>query len=197
MSERLTNSGEQKRIRTKISSIQFPEVCPVCMEPAEDLVFVSVTERAGPDSYESRSWIKGEDKVSAAIEAVKGITTFALPTCMRHGSKSVRTLRTRIISVLGFFIFFYPIIFYLLQLNTAIIYSRSLMEPIMGVFVFSVAMFLSILYGLFPRALERNVKFENVKRAKDSVEIVVKNEEYRQLFLEMNEINSEIVTDSD
>lgn len=192
MTESAGNEREKQRIRTKISKIQFPESCPVCMESAEDLVFVTVTERIGPDSYESRAWIKGEDKTSAALETVKGATTFAVPTCMQHGSRSVRTTRTRMIAVLGFFVFFYPILFYLLRINLAIIYSRPLMEPLMGVLVCSAAMLASILYGLFPRALERNLHFENVKRTKDLVEVIIKNEAYRRLFIQMNEINTTI-----
>lgn len=196
MSKQSKSATEGKIIRTRISKIQFPEVCPVCLEQAEDLVFVTITERIDPESYESKTWIKGSDKASATLEAVKGVTTFAVPTCMRHGSKSVRTTRTKMIAFAGFFIFFYPILFFLLQINLALNYSRSLVEPLMGVFIFATAMCISILYGVFPRALERKLKFGSLKRAKDLIEIVIMNDEYRRLFLELNEIYSDIITDS-
>ncbi len=179
---------ETELLRVKISKIEFPEFCPVCMEPAEDLVFISVTESKGLESYELKSWMRRSDKASAALEAAKGVTTFAVPTCMQHGSKSVRTIKTRIISAFGFFVFFYPILFFLLQINLALVYSRSLMEPLTGALISIIAMILVILYGLFPRALERSLIFENVKRVKDSVDLKLRNDEYRRLFLEMNEI---------
>ena len=87
------------------------------MEPAEDLVFITIVESYGPDSYETSSWMKGDDKAGAALQSAKSSTTFSVPTCMAHGSKSVRTIRTRFITVMGFFVLFYPIIYYLLQIH--------------------------------------------------------------------------------
>jgi hypothetical protein len=127
MTEQVKTKKRKLHVKAKISRIQFPEICPVCLNDAEDLVFVTVIERIGSDSYESSSMIKGEDKISAALEAAKGATTFPVPTCLRHGSKSVRSLRTKLFAVAGFFIFFYPILFFLLQINVALIYSRSIM----------------------------------------------------------------------
>ncbi len=183
------------RIKTKLSRIQFPEICPVCLDEAEDLVFVTVTERIGSESYESSSMIKGEDKASIALEAARGATTFPVPTCLHHGSKSVRSLRTKLFAVVGFFIFFYPILFFLLQINAALIYSRSTTEPLVGFLFFATLLSLSILYGLFPRALERSLKFENISRAKDSVEVVMINSDYGKRFFELNEMFSENIVD--
>jgi hypothetical protein len=127
MAEQTENRKGKRRIKTKLSRIQFPEVCPVCLDNAEDLVFVNVIERIGPESYESSSMIKGDDKTSAALEAAKGATTFPVPTCLIHSSKSVRSLRTKLYAAIGFFIFFYPILFFLLQINTVrSIQDRSL-----------------------------------------------------------------------
>lgn len=159
------------------------------MSVAEDLVFITIIESKGADSYESSSWNKGDSKNTAALQAAKTATTFPVPTCMVHGSKSVRTIRTRLVAVLGFFIFFYPILFFLLQINLGLIYSRPLTEPVLGALFFSILMLASIVYGLFPRALERGLVFKKTNSVKDSVIIVIKNREYRKLFIEMNEMN--------
>jgi len=195
MAEQIDNKRKYLRIKTKISRIQFPETCPVCLDEAEDLVFVTITERVGPESYESSSIIKGEDKASITLEAARGATTFPVPTCLHHGSKSVRSLRTKLFAVAGFFIFFYPILFFLLQINTALIYTRSTTEPLIGFMFFTALLFLSILYGLFPRALERSLRFENLSRTKDSVEVVMKNREYGERFYDLNEMFSEHIAD--
>jgi len=165
------------------------------MEPAEDLVFITIIEGHGPDSYDSSSWGKGDDKITATLQSAKSTTTFPVPTCIAHGSKSVRTIRTRLVSVLGFFVLFYPIVFYLLQINLALIYSRSLIEPVLGVLFFGFLLAATIIYGLFPRALERGLKFENTSRTKDSVDVVIKNKDYRQIFIEMNGVFAEQVSD--
>jgi len=197
MTQYIEHGQRKARIRTKLSRISFPETCPVCSDKAEDLVFVTVIERHGPESYESSLLIRGEDRTSAALEAAKGATTFAVPTCMRHGSRTVRGLRTKMIAVVGFFIFFYPILFFLLQINVALIYSRSLMEPVLGLVVFSMALIIAVLYGVFPRALERALRFEGISRAKDSVDVIMTNSDYIQQFLEMNEIFTENGKDKD
>jgi len=172
------------KIQVRLSKIQFPEVCPVCLEEPEDLVFVTVIEKVG-DDYSSSSWAK-QDKTDIALKAAKGITTFNIPTCMRHGSKSVRTLRTKLIAALGFFFLFYPILFYILRINVALVYDRQLTEPLLGFLLTFAALILILLYGLFPRALERSVRFHRVSRTKDAVLLSLTNPEYRDLFLELN-----------
>jgi hypothetical protein len=188
VTKQIGNKHKDFRIETKLSKIRFPEICPVCSDEVADLVFVTVIERHGPESYESNILIRGEDKTAAAIEAAKGAATFAVPTCMRHGSRSVRGLRTKLVAVAGFFVFFYPILFFLLQINTALYYSKPLMEPVGGLAIFGAALAFTVLYGVFPRALERALKFKEINRAKDTVELTMNNREYYEKFLELNEL---------
>jgi hypothetical protein len=58
-------------IRVKLSKIRFPEVCPVCLDEVEDLVFVTIVERAR-DDFEAREWSDGRDKTKAALNAASG-----------------------------------------------------------------------------------------------------------------------------
>lgn len=186
------STGKSNRITTKLSRIHFPETCPVCSDDAEDIVFITVVEPHGLDSYESNLFIRADDKATATLEAAKGATTFAVPTCIRHGSGSVRGFRTKLVAAIGFFVFFYPILFFLLQINVALIYSRPLMEPVMWLIVFTSALTILIGYGVFPRALERFIKFEDVNRMKDSVTVIIKNQNYIEKFLQLNEIFAEL-----
>ncbi|MFX1578239.1 MAG: hypothetical protein ACFFBJ_01225 [Promethearchaeota archaeon] len=186
---------DSSKVRVKLSKIQFPEVCPVCLEEPEDLVFVTVVEKVG-DDYTTSSWAK-QDKTDIALEAAKGVTTFNIPTCMRHGSRSVRSLRTKLIAALGFFILFYPILFYLLRINVALVYERSLTQPLLGFFITTFALFMILLYGLFPRALERSIRFHRVIRTKDMVLLSISSSEYRRLFLELNGVAVETDKDED
>lgn len=173
-------------IRARLSKIQFPELCPVCQNDVEDLVFVTIIEKAG--DFDPSSWSNGSDKTKFALNAARGYTTFTVPTCMRHGSKSVRFLWTKLIAVIGFFILFYPILFFLLQINLALIYSRSLLPPLLGFLITSLTLMWFFLYGFFPRALERALRFQNVNRVSDSLLISISNPEYRDQFLELNEM---------
>jgi hypothetical protein len=189
-----TKETRFSKIRVKLSKIQFPEMCPVCLEEPEDLVFVTIIERAD-DDYSSSSWMKEQDKTAVALNAALGATTFAIPTCMRHGSKGVRSLRTKLIAAIGFFVMFYPILFFLLQLNVAIGFSRPLIKPLVGLIV-TVSIFVIILfYGLFPRALERAIRFHNLSRVRDSVLLSISNAEYREHFLDLNKMNVDVMFD--
>ncbi|MFW9963611.1 MAG: hypothetical protein ACFFCX_08610 [Candidatus Sifarchaeia archaeon] len=188
------NIGTQSSLRVKLSKIQFPEVCPVCLEGPEDLVFVTIFERTY-DDYASSSWNKHQSKTDIALKASEGAATFSIPTCMRHGSKSVRTLRTKLISAVGFFVLFYPILFFLLQINVAIIYSRPLLQPVVGLISTTGLLIVIVLYSLIPRALERAIRFREVSRSKDSVLLSFSNMEYYALFFNLNKMNADIVND--
>ena len=114
---------------------------------------------------------------------------------MRHGSKSVRFLWTKLIEVIGFFILFYPILFFLLQINVAVVYSRPLLPSLLGFLITAFILMWFFLYGFFPRALERALRFQDVSRVNDSLLVSISNPEYRDQFLELNEMHSEILDD--
>jgi hypothetical protein len=186
---------EQKgplKIEVKKSKIRFPEVCPVCLQQPEDLVFITIMENRN-DDYASSNWIKQQDKSSDALNVAKGAATFAIPTCMKHGSKSVRSLKTKLIAALGFFVFFYPILFFLLQINVAVVYSRPLLQPLVGFLGTTGILIIMLLYGLFPRALERAIRFHDINRGRDIVVLSLSNTEYRRLFLALNEMAADII----
>jgi hypothetical protein len=184
---------DSSKIRVKMSKILFPDVCPVCLREPEDLVFVTILEKF--DDYSSSSWVKQDDKTSVALDAAKGAVTFSIPTCMLHGSKSVRTLKTKLIAIIGFFVMFYPMLFYLLEINLALTYSRSVLRPVLSL-IGTILIFLILLtYGLFPRALERAVRFHYVSRVKDAVLLSIKNDGYRERFLDLNGVSAVTVSD--
>jgi hypothetical protein len=51
------------------------------------------------------------------------------------------------------------------------------------------------LYGFFPRALERALRFQDVSRVNESLLISISNPEYCDQFLELNEMHAEILDD--
>ena len=67
MTDSSENSSENEKIRVTLSKIRFPENCPVCMDTAEDLVFITIVESYGPESYESSSWVKEDEKLAVTV----------------------------------------------------------------------------------------------------------------------------------
>jgi hypothetical protein len=193
-SERAYGS-EDSIIRCSIGNVQFPEICPVCLKDAEDLVAVTVIERGpgkeGSDTHSS--WGKGGDKAAAALEAARGATVFWIPTCLRHGSGSVRTERKRIIAFAAYFIMFYPILYFFLSLRNAMIQERPLEIPLFGLVITALVFLYMVFYGFYPRALERAIRILDTERSKDRLYLAIRKDEYREAFLELNGMHCEPV----
>ena len=180
-------------VRAKISKVEFPEKCPVCLDEPEDLVSVTITERSSVvrrDDNAVSTWADGKDKAELILASARGAVTFWVPTCMLHGSGKLRTGRARFIAWAGLFVLFYPALFFLLGINAAIWHSRPLLEPVVNLIVTLLVFIALVIYGYYPRALERSLKFIDIDRAKDTVYIDIMNDEYRKLFMDLNAMHA-------
>ncbi|TFG09015.1 hypothetical protein EU538_06060 [Candidatus Thorarchaeota archaeon] len=182
-------------LKCSISKLEFPEVCPVCMREPEDLVTVTVIEKSsfnkGPDNIIS-DYMGSRSEVDVALAQARGAATFWVPTCMKHGTGSLRTDRTKLVAVCGFFGLFYIVLYYVLGVINAIQLSRPLLGPAVGLVVSSSFMVLLLLYGAIPRALERKLRFLDIDRGKDLVYLRIMNPEYAEAFIQLNEMHTEI-----
>jgi len=109
-------------IRCNLSKIVFPEICPVCLEEPEDLVAITILERPLGEKGDDRTYStlkRGISKTDIALEAARGAVTLWVPTCLRHGSGSIRSDRMRWTSVIAFFILFYPILYFFLAVRSS------------------------------------------------------------------------------
>ncbi|NHI82777.1 MAG: hypothetical protein EAX81_00550 [Candidatus Thorarchaeota archaeon] len=188
--------NESSILRCKISNLQFPEICPVCMKEGEDLIAVTVIERSpSKERYDTHSsWGSGEDKVGAALEAARGATVFWIPTCLKHGSRSVRTERKRLLAFAAYFVMFYPMLYFFLSLRNAMLQERPFEIPLLGLLVTLLIFLLMAFYGFYPRSLEKAVTILNTERSRDSVYLRIRNDEYRRAFMELNEMSCDFVS---
>ena len=201
--ERMSEDDEKNQglvnltlVRAKISKVEFPEKCPVCLDEPEDLVSVTITERSSVvrrDDNAVSTWADGKDKAELILASARGAVTFWVPTCMLHGSGKLRTERARFIAWAALFVLFYPALFFLLGINAAIWHSRSLFEPVANLIVILLVFFILVIYGYYPRALERSLKFIDIDRAKDTVYIDIMNDEYRKLFMNLNGMHADVI----
>jgi hypothetical protein len=201
--ERMSEDAEKNHelanltlVRAKISKVEFPERCPVCLDEPEDLVSVTITERSSAvrgDENAVSTWADGKDKADLILASARGAVTFWVPTCMLHGSGKLRTGRARFIAWAAVFVLFYPALFFFLGINAAIWHSRPLLEPVIGLAVVLVLFFVLVVYGYYPRALERSLKFIDIDRAKDAVYIDIINDEYRKLFMDLNAMHADMI----
>ncbi len=178
-------------IRCTLSKIVFPEICPVCLEVPEDLVAITILERPLGEKGDDRTYSilkRGTSKTDIALEAARGAATLWVPTCLRHGSGSVRSDRIRLIPVVGFFILFYPILYFVLAVRS----SGSLVD-IVGLTASVTLLFITFLYGYFPRALERYMRVIELESSKDRIYLKVKDPNYLQQFMNLNEMHCDII----
>ncbi len=195
MNEREYQKKRSALVKAKISKFQFPERCPVCMEEAEDLVALTVFE-AKIDHWTERrglvsGWEKQQDSADIAMSQARGGSIFWVPTCLAHGSDTISTPKKKVISILGFMLLFYPTLYFVLGLIAAVEYDRPAFDFAIPILLLIIAIAIDILYGFYPRALEKHVKFIELNYSKDEVIIVLKNESYRALFLKENEMAAE------
>jgi hypothetical protein len=186
-----SSAADSVLIRCTLSKIVFPEICPVCLEEPEDLVAITILEKPLGEKGDDRTYStlkRGTSKTDIALEAARGAATLWVPTCLRHGSGSVRTDRMRLISVAGFFILFYPILYFFLG-------ARSSGSPVYVVgLAASVAVLLFVfLYGYYPRVLERHLKVIELEHSKDRIYLKAKNPNYMQQFISLNEMHCDVV----
>lgn len=178
-----------------MDKIAFPEICPVCLDEAEDLVPISIYDKEEDDRRYLTVRSEGKDQVAPFLAETKGAVTFWIPTCLFHGSRSVATTKKKVMSIVGFMIVFYPLLFYTLGVITALQYERPLIPvaaPLAGILIALVAI---IGYGFYPRALERHLKFIDIDRATSRFSVSVKNDEYRKSLIEQNEMHASLATE--
>lgn len=198
----MNHSDGKKRIKTKtlvrskLDKLEFPEICPVCSSEAEDLVSIIVYEhfeRFGGTSSISGSWSHGEDKTDAALAQAQGALAFWVPACMNHGSKSILTRSKRIMSIIVVMILFYPLLYFIMGILVAIQFSRPIEDPFFGFAVILLIIVFDVLYGFYPRALQRKIKFIKVNRIENEVYIEIHNDAYLERFISLNEMHVDIV----
>jgi hypothetical protein len=177
-------------LKAKLSKLQFPEICPVCAATAEDLVVMSayVTGMAeGGIQDPARLWRSPEDKVGVALSASEGALSFWVPTCMYHGSRSVLTTKKKVTAIVVLMVLWYPLLYYALGLITALNYDRPIADPLLPFIALLVVLFIDIIYGFYPRSLERSIRFLGIDKKRDEVVLSLRNEEYIDKFVALNE----------
>jgi len=183
-------------VRTKITKVQFPEKCPVCLSEPEDLVSITVMESSHFDrsaDSSTSSWSDGKDKVEMALAAAQGAATFWVPTCSVHGSRSLRSGSKRFMAWAAFFVLFYPGLYYTLGIVNALHNPRPLLEPLLGLVVTASLLILLAFFGYHARAIERTLRIVRIDRHEDAVYMDIRNREYGKLFMELNAGYADIV----
>lgn len=191
----LSKREREGAVKARISKIQFPEICPVCMDEAEDLVALTATETTVDRLTDRRalvgSWSAASRIDESAPPDLSNAVIFWIPACLLHGSDTITTPRKKVASIVVFMLLFYPLLYFSLELLTAVQYSRPYGTALFATIALLTAMVASMLYGFYPRALERYVKFLLIDRGKDKAVIYLKNAQYRRRFLDLNGLNAE------
>ncbi|NWF96205.1 MAG: hypothetical protein HXY34_08680 [Candidatus Thorarchaeota archaeon] len=194
---RREESGKQRFLfKTRISKVKFPEMCPVCLGEPEDLVSVTIVERSKHDRAVRSSafaWAsKGRENIS--LVAASGAATFWVPTCMRHGTRGLRSDRMKLVPVITFFLLFYPALYFVLRLISALQGGTETLTPAIGLTATASTIVVTMLYGFLPRALERTLRFIDINKGQDTVFLEITNEQYAQAFLELNRMFVDVLS---
>jgi hypothetical protein len=181
-------------IRAKIGSVVFPEVCPVCLREADDIIRMTLNlysyggalESSNPQAALREKLAKSNGRVTFAIPGV----SFSIPACHRHKPKEIPDLHKVIwfCSMLGGM---YPGLFYLL-LTVNAIHRGTDFVPFLIPWIITILV-LGVVSGyiFFPRAFPRYFKILDIEPSGSHILLVLKNPKYRNQFLECNPMHAE------
>lgn len=187
---RLGNAGGF--VKTKLSKLELPEVCPVCMEQAEDLVPITAYERkdSGQLAEPPRSaWRTTRKDIGPSLHSMRGALILWVPCCAAHCN--VRSYREKYVGLCGFLLLLYPLIYMWLGIITAIGSEESIFPPITGLLIVIVILIFLGVYSFFPRALERSFRIQSINRTSDYVILGLSNKEYLAAVMEENQMYAE------
>ncbi|MBS3794278.1 MAG: hypothetical protein KGY80_05260 [Candidatus Thorarchaeota archaeon] len=179
-------------VRARLSKLELPEVCPVCMEQADDLVPITAYEREGIGQLAEpprSAWRTGKKDIGPDLQSIRGALILWIPCCAAHCN--VRSDREKHVGLCGFLLLVYPLIYIWLGIISAIGNEGPLLPPITGLLIIIVILIFLGVYSFFPRALERAFRIQNINRTSDYVILGLSNKEYLAAVMEQNQMYAE------
>jgi hypothetical protein len=184
---------DEPLVRAKISHLRFPEICPVCTVSSTNTALIS----AKPNS---KQWLRphwnpafyagGGKRLGIPVASSK---SFLLHVCDDHNVTDDGNVRIRVLAMLLAAILSGMSIFALIFTSYDITSGHGV-HPITSVYLLALALSLVFGYIAFrPTSLEASVRIIGFDFDMQHVWLQLKNPEYRQRFLEENQMNSEIV----
>ena len=181
-------------VRVKISRLRFPTSCPVCGEPTTTNTLISTSPKR--KRYLRPHW---DPAFSAQSRKQFGLSlpqkkTFLIPVCDDHellddGEWRLKGIVSLIVAVIAS-----SSIFVLMFAGSDIWNGYGIRSWVSGYFL---VLAISIIIGYLafrPRLLERAVKIIGFDFDVQYVWFYLKDPEYRRKFIEMNEMNAELVS---
>ncbi|MFO7836921.1 MAG: hypothetical protein R6V83_09710 [Candidatus Thorarchaeota archaeon] len=162
------------------------------MEQADDLVPIIAYERKNAGRFAERVssvWNSGNNELALSLEAIRGAIIICVPCCAAHCN--VRTECEKYIGICGLLLLFYPFLYTLLEIISAVRFGNPLLAPIIGLLAILVILTFLGIYSFFPRSLELAFRIEHINKGNDLVILNLTNKDHFAKMLGMNEIHAE------
>jgi hypothetical protein len=181
-------------VRVETTKVRFPKTCPVCGNPAANIIQMRIA------STGNKYLRRGMDSVYSPYVSRRPEPNFpetkVLPVlvCDDHADPDAGTDRyqTLCITVDGILVGF--LVFGLLFIGDTISRGRSLtFWPFLSIGLFGIAMVMTRI-AFQPNALARSVEIVGFDVGMRNVMIAFKNSEYRDEFLQENQMTAELVS---
>jgi hypothetical protein len=169
-------------VMAKISQLRFPKVCPVCASSSTTLTRISAKQN-------SKQWLRPH--WNPAFDASS--KNFLLYVCEDHNVADEGSMRVRGLAMLLASILVGMSVFALIFAGYDIASGYGI-HPITIIYLLALAFSFAFGYIAFrPTSLEAFVRIIGFDFDSKYVWLQLKNREYRERFLEENQMNSEIV----
>ena len=184
---------EEPIIRAKINRIRFPKTCPVCGEPAT--TFTAISTRPQSKRWLRPCWDPGfyaRDRKRLGLTLAEK-KSFLVQVCENHHATDDAEMRMRSITSIILTIVASASIFVFMFAGADIWAGRGISSWVYGYFLILGASILVGFIAFRPNPLESAVNIIGFDFDVQYVWFKLKDAQYRNRFIEENEMNAELV----
>ncbi|MFX0107480.1 MAG: hypothetical protein ACFE7R_04285 [Candidatus Hodarchaeota archaeon] len=184
---------EEPIVRVDASRIQFPRICPVCSEPAEDTMQITVVPNKKMALHPSWDPAYSPSRLTRRSVGVPDIKSFWVPVCEEHFYTDEGAGFSRSYCVAFDAIALAFMVFGLLALGDNL-WRGDTIDSWIPLSIIIFAAFLILTYIVYlPGPVESAVKIIGFDGRLLNVWLQFKNSDYREAFMKENAMNAELV----
>ena len=173
-------------LKVRFNRIQFPNFCPVCLQPATEITKVMFVSGSHYGRYNFHIY-----KPGSGLRSV-----IRVPTCDLHTFQGIREEH----KVYWFFftmVAFVPILFLVYGTTNAFFLGRDILPNLLGLVLLGLIVSLITLFIFWPRSIQRYFKVLDIVSNDIDILLKLKNLDYQDMFVEMNAMHVSIIREQE
>lgn len=173
-------------LKVRFSRIQFPNFCPVCLQPATEITKVMFVSGGHYGRYNFHDY-----KLGSGLKSI-----IRVPTCDLHTFQGIRG-EHKVYWIFFTMVAFVPIFFLFYSTTNAFFMGRDILPSLLGLVLMSSIVSLFTLFIFWPRSIQRYFKVLDMVSNDIDILLKLKNRDYQVMFVEMNAMHVSIIREQE